>query len=152
MSAINKIVLDTDGLVVGTNQLITTGGGVTVGKNLVVQGNIYPTAINANGDIGTAGAILASNGTGVYWATSAGFTNGQSIQVSTLVVTSANASFQGNVATSNQVTGTIVVTGGVGISDSVYVGNKVGYANSANVSVAYTFYNANTNSLDTVFG
>lgn len=51
--SINKIVLEPDGLVVGDNQLITQGGGVSVGKNLVVQGNTYSgnvtsSVINAN--------------------------------------------------------------------------------------------------------
>jgi hypothetical protein len=39
--SINKIVLETDGLVVGDNQLVASGGGVSIGQNLVVQGNTY---------------------------------------------------------------------------------------------------------------
>jgi hypothetical protein len=39
----NKINLGTDGLVVGDNQLATTGGGVYIKRNLVVDGNIYVT-------------------------------------------------------------------------------------------------------------
>lgn len=39
----NKVVLDRDGLVVGDNQLATTGGGVYIKRNLVVDGNIYVT-------------------------------------------------------------------------------------------------------------
>jgi hypothetical protein len=37
--SINKVTLEEDGLSVGTTQLTTTGGGVSVGRNLVVQGN-----------------------------------------------------------------------------------------------------------------
>lgn len=49
-------------------------------------------------------------------------------------------------------TGALVVKGGAGIGDSVYVGNRVGFVNTANVSVVYQVYNPATNSLDTVFG
>ena len=35
--SINKIVLETDGLVVGDSQLVTSGGGVSVGKNSVIE-------------------------------------------------------------------------------------------------------------------
>ena len=39
--SLNRVQLEPDGLVVGTNQLVTSGGGVSVGNNLVVQGNTY---------------------------------------------------------------------------------------------------------------
>ena len=35
--AINKLTLEPDGLVVGANQLVTSGGGVYIGQNLAVQ-------------------------------------------------------------------------------------------------------------------
>ena len=38
--AVNKLFLEPDGLVVGATQLVTSGGGVTVGQNLVVAGNV----------------------------------------------------------------------------------------------------------------
>lgn len=72
--SINKIFLEKDGLVVGTNQLVTSGNGVSVGNNLVVQGGFYPSKISANGSLGTGGQVLYSNGTGVYWGPSTGFT------------------------------------------------------------------------------
>jgi hypothetical protein len=37
-------------------------------QNLVVQGNLYPTAVSANGSVGTLGQVLTSNGAGIYWA------------------------------------------------------------------------------------
>lgn len=54
--AINKIQLEKDGLVVGNNQLATTGGGVYIGKSLsvedtiIVNGNTFinSTAITTN--------------------------------------------------------------------------------------------------------
>jgi hypothetical protein len=42
--AINNIFLEPDGLRVGDNQLVTSGGGVSVGQNLVVQGTAYATS------------------------------------------------------------------------------------------------------------
>ena len=45
--AINKLTLETDGLVVGATQLVASGGGVTIGQNLVVTGNV--TARNFGG-------------------------------------------------------------------------------------------------------
>ncbi len=49
-------------------------------------------------------------------------------------------------------TGTLVVGGGVGVSDSVYVGNRIGFANTNNISVMYQVYNPATSSFDIVSG
>lgn len=69
--AINKIVLEKDGLQVGTNQLITSGGGVTVGQNLVVQGNTFidGTALNLDRDVRIAntGYSRLPNGLLMQW-------------------------------------------------------------------------------------
>ena len=61
----------------------------TFGANLTISNTselILSTnaGIYANGSLGTAGQLLTSNGTTVYWSTVAGggFTNGQSIMVS----------------------------------------------------------------------
>ena len=48
-------------------------------------------------------------------------------------------------------TGALQVAGGIGVGDSVYVKNRVGFVNASNVSAVYQVYNAVTNSLDTVF-
>lgn len=52
--SINKLYLEPDGLQVGVNQLVASGGGVSVGKNLIVFGNAYVGSSNAN--------IFASSG------------------------------------------------------------------------------------------
>lgn len=49
-------------------------------------------------------------------------------------------------------TGALIVAGGIGVGDSIYVENRVGFVNTSNVSVVYQVYNAALNSLDTVFG
>jgi hypothetical protein len=58
--AINKLVLEQDGLVVGQNQLVASGGGITVGKNLVVQGNTY----HDGAFLGVGGANYSTTPTG----------------------------------------------------------------------------------------
>lgn len=61
-----------------------TGIVTTANVNLV-------GSLSANGGVGTAGQVLTSNGTSIYWSTvsggGGGFTNGQSISVSNVVVT-----------------------------------------------------------------
>ena len=49
-------------------------------------------------------------------------------------------------------TGSLVVYGGVGVGGSVYVGNRVGFVNTSNVSAVYQVYNSVVGSFDTVFG
>jgi hypothetical protein len=73
---INVLQLENDGLIVGNNQLTTTGGGVYVGRNLVVNGNTVLTGgLQANGSIGANTNILYSNGTNAYWAPPASVAN-----------------------------------------------------------------------------
>lgn len=52
---------------------------------------------------------------------------------------------------SNTSSGALQIAGGIGVGDSVYVKNRVGYVNNSNVSRVYQYYNAATDSLDTVF-
>lgn len=53
----------------------------------------------------------------------------------------------------NTTNGSLIVKGGIGVTDSVYVGNRVGFAGtSTNVSAAYQVYNPATNSIDMIFG
>ena len=58
----------------------------------------------------------------------------------------------GTTTSTSNTTGALVVSGGVGVSDSIYVGNRVGFANSNNISVVYQVYNPTYNSIDTIFG
>jgi hypothetical protein len=58
-----------------------------------------------------------------------------------------------NVTTSsNTTTGALQVRGGVGIGGNIYTSARVGFVNNSNVSRVYQYYNAATDSLDTVFG
>jgi hypothetical protein len=57
-----------------------------------------------------------------------------------------------NVTTSvSTTTGALQVVGGIGVGDSIYVKNRVGFVNASNVSRVYQVYNVATDSLDTVF-
>jgi hypothetical protein len=57
-----------------------------------------------------------------------------------------------NVTTSvSTTTGALQIVGGIGVGDSVYVKNRVGFVNASNVSRVYQVYNSVTDSLDTVF-
>jgi hypothetical protein len=49
--SLNKIFLEQDGLVVGANQLVTSGGGVSVGNSFVVQGNTYLNNLTVLGSL-----------------------------------------------------------------------------------------------------
>jgi hypothetical protein len=53
----------------------------------------------------------------------------------------------------NTTNGSLTVKGGIGVIDSVYVGNRVGFAGTTtNISAAYQTYNPATNSIDIIFG
>ena len=51
----------------------------------------------------------------------------------------------------NTTTGALQVKGGVGVGGNIYTAGKVGFVNASNVSRVYQYYNAATDSLDTVF-
>ena len=70
---------------------------------------------------------------------------GQVLVSNTLTVSSTVSAY-------STTTGALQVVGGIGVADSVYVGNRVGFVNTGNVSTVYQYYNAATGSLDTVFG
>ena len=82
---------------------------------------------------GTAGNVLVSNGT------SAPSYNNTLTLASTALSTSTG-------------TGALQVRGGLGVADSIYVGNRVGFVGTTSASAVYQYYNTLTNSLDTVFG
>ena len=57
-------------------------------------------------------------------------------------------------ASTSSTTGSLKLGGGLGVAGNIYVGSasKVGFVNASNVSAVYQYYNAATDSLDTVFG
>jgi len=130
---------------------IVNAASHTVGTSFIAnttQITIAGIPLSANGSNGTATYVLTSNGNigSPYWATASGgggWTGG----------TMANTVYFSNTATStNNVSGAVTILGGIGINGNMYTAGRVGFANSSNVSVAYTYYNQSTGSLDTVFG
>jgi len=115
------------GVDLAQNSAISIIQGVDLGQNTTI------TAVN---QFAQAAYNKANTGTSI----TSGFlpnaiifanTTGYLSNTNTLLFTASN----NTVATSN-----------------VYVSNRVGFANSNNISVVYQAYNANTNSLDTIFG
>ena len=88
----------------------------------------------------STGAVTIWNNSTLQSVTSRGSSTNQAISI-----TNATASTSTN-------SGALQVTGGIGVGNNVYVGGRVGWVNTANISVVYQYYNTVTNSLDTVFG
>lgn len=120
----------------------------------IIVANLQPTSVYANGSLGTAGQVLVSNGSTVYWGTGtsgantevqfndSGVSNGTPAftfnkSTNTLFVsnsiTASIANLTGNVASSNTTTGTLTIAGGVGVNGrinatDIAVGNDTVYA------------------------
>jgi len=126
-----------------------TGSQAGTATSLIISGyglntNLYP--------------LLASNNTGtvsVYADSGNDITYNPSSNTLAVVNITASTSLtvQGVSTSVSTITGSLQVVGGAGIGDSVYVGNRIGWANpTTKVSAFYTYYNSVTNSLDTIFG
>ena len=69
-----------------------------------------------------------------------------------LYVPSGNIVVMGTQSSYSTANNALTVNTSIGVANSIYVGNRVGFANSNNISVIYQSYNPSTNSLDVVFG
>ena len=67
-------------------------------------------------------------------------------------ITVGKISLSANLSSSNTNTGTLVVSGGIGASDSIYAGGRIGFVYANNISSAYQVYNQATGTIDTIFG
>jgi len=135
--------------------LISGTANVSIGSSANLTFASGAKIIDSTASQGTAGQVLTSNGTGnVYWSTVAsGSTNVAAQYTWTNTQTFSNTiTFSSTAASGNATSGAIQVTGGVGVANNVYVGGRVGFSNSTNISVVYQYYNLATTSLDTVFG
>jgi hypothetical protein len=134
-------------------------GGVGIGGALYVQqtsfingAEILTTATIGSFGIsaitaGTDTVVSTSTGAVLIWNTSTlqSITNRGAATTNAISITNTTSSI-------STTTGALQVRGGVGVGGSVYVGNRVGFVNTSNVSRVYQYYNAATDSLDTVFG
>jgi hypothetical protein len=139
-------------LTIGTNGFVLTSNGSSptwAAVSGLSAGNAT-TATNIAG--GTAGQVpyqVGAGSTSFYGPGTAGnvlVSNGTSAPAYQNTLTLASTAT--SISTS---TGALQVRGGVGVADSVYVGNRVGFVSSTGTSAVYQFYNTATNSLDTVF-
>jgi hypothetical protein len=124
------------------------GGALFVGTSSYIDGSLILTTATVNLyasktiiSAGTDTAINTSTGNVTIWNTSTlqSITNRGATTNNAVHFTNATAS-------TGTATGAVLVDGGIGVKDSVYVGNRVGFT-----SRVYQYYNPVTDSLDTVF-
>jgi hypothetical protein len=135
-----------------TNAIIRANGTTTGGVSL--QNSSKQFTIAAVGTdltfyddtVGQTRARFDTNGNfGVGGIPTAKFEVAGTVKISGITtVTNVTASV-------STTTGALQVYGGIGVGDSVYVKNRVGFVNASNVSRVYQVYNTVTDSLDTVF-
>jgi len=120
--------------------------GILVGANVVSADSTTDRLTLVAGSGITISANPATD-TITFTATGGGgsFTGGTISGATTVTDTTASTS---------NLTGAFKVTGGVGVTGNIYTAGRVGYASNttSGTSVVYTYYNATTGSLDTVFG
>jgi hypothetical protein len=133
-------------------------GGVGIGGALYIQRTSYVNnaEILTTATIGSYGVSSIAAGTDTVVSTSTGAVliwNTSTLQSITNrgAVTTNAVSITNTTSSISTTTGALQVVGGIGVGDSVYVKNRVGFVNTSNVSAVYQVYNAVTNSLDTVF-
>ena len=137
---------------------VVNAASLKVGTNFIAnstQLTLSGTPLSSNGGTGTSGQVLTSNGTigAPYWVAAAAGTNVAAQYAWTNTHSFSNViTFSSTTATTNATTGAVLITGGLGVSGNAYTKGVVGFSNATNKSVVYTYYNATTNSLDTVFG
>ena len=95
------------------NLAVQSYANVSVGNVLLINN----AGIYVDGTLGTAGQVLASDGSKTYWAPPGGFTGGT---VSGKTVFESNLVVSNTTPSANSVTGALVVRGGAGIAGNVY--------------------------------
>ena len=127
-----------------------TGGSGTSSNSfstILVSGQpslIANTAVAPLTLVAGSGMSITTVGTSntITFASTGGFSGGTI--ANQLVVANTYSSY-------SNANNALQVTGGVGVANSVYVGNRVGFGNTT-TSFAYQVYNPTYNSIDTIFG
>jgi len=128
-------------------------GGMYIGTDSYVNNSLILTtatvdlyATKTSILAGTDTAVNTSTGIVTIWNTS-------TLQSVTSRGNSTNnaISITNTTVSTSTTTGALKISGGIGVADSVYVGNKVGFVGTTKASRVYQYYNAATDSLDTVF-
>jgi hypothetical protein len=109
---------------ISVNNAITVGNSTTnsvITSTYIRTPNLNVTSIYANSSYGTAGQVLTSNGTGVFWSSAVGYTG------------SAGTGYTGSAGTGY--TGSVGYNGSVGYTGSAGIGYTgsagIGYTGSA---------------------
>ena len=142
----NMLGVNTDAQYTWSNTQ-TFNGEVSIANNLTVSGNLTTDVIIANGSLGTAGQVLTTNSTGVYWSTVSGG-GGGSVNVDAQYTWTNTQTFQNTITvaaiSSNGSTGTAgqVLTSN-GTSTYWSTVNATG-SSSVNVDAQYIWTNTQT--------
>ena len=116
-------ILTTSSGVADANLTVQSYANVSVGNVLLINN----AGIYVDGTIGSAGQVLASDGSKTYWAPPGGFTGGAVPNQTTFA---SNVVISNTTPSTSNVTGALVVTGGAGVSGNLYVSNiSVGSGN-----------------------
>jgi len=120
--------------------------GGTVGTARLGTGTANSTTILYGNSVWAAPAASSTNTAAQFaWTNTHSFAANVTISTGQLLIT--------NTATSgNAVSGSVIVSGGIGVANNIYVGGRVGFSNATNLSVVYQYYNVSAGSIDTVFG
>jgi hypothetical protein len=143
----NKVVLKRSA-VTGRNP---TTSDLALGELAI---NTYDGNLFFKKDDGTASIVSVATLTGTQTLTNKTLTS-PTINGGALSGTFTGApTFSDTTASTSSTTGAVKIGGGLGVAGNIYVGSasKVGFVNASNVSAVYQYYNAATDSLDTVFG
>lgn len=106
------ILTDSSG-VDNSNLAVQSYANVSVGNVLLINN----AGIYVDGTIGSAGQVLASDGTKSYWAPPGAFSGGT---VSDITIFQSNLVISNTTTSTSNVTGALVVAGGVGVAGNVY--------------------------------
>jgi hypothetical protein len=152
----NLTSLSASGTIQTTGRIYGNGGisGTLVTSsqtNITTLGNL--TALSANGTIRTTGIVYGNSGVSGTLLTAAqpnitSVGNLTSLSTSGTIQTTGPLLANSGISSTDISTGAIVVAGGVGISQDLYVGGTVNVAGNLNIAGNLTTYNANNLSID----
>lgn len=108
------------------NQALVANSSSAIDK--IIVANLQPTGVYANGSLGSAGQVLVSNGTSVYWGTGTTGSNTQ-VQFNDSGVANATAGFTFDKASNtlfvgNTIQTTNFETSSLTVNSSIVVGNS----------------------------
>jgi hypothetical protein len=148
-SLVPVVTVASNGRITSITTAAVSGGGSSSNSFSVIKVSGQPdlianTSISPLTLVAGSGITLSSVGTSntLTIASTGGFSGGSI--ANTLTVSNTTSSY----SNSNNA---LQVSGGVGVANSVYVGNRVGFGNTT-TSLAYTTYNPIFNSVDLIFG